>query len=117
MGVEHVGQKSRLTRGEKEYAFSFDTSMLFRGSGQRKSEVYNEPVTCLQDQQWQIGAGRGSFDFVTWAVKTFALHKQCEVSVTVESFIEAIGRGVIVQEGFYGSQNAGTPLLLESFKS
>lgn len=44
------------------------------------------PLTCLQDQQWQIGAVKGSSDFGIWAVKILALHKQCEVSVKIESF-------------------------------
>lgn len=47
-------------------------------------------MTCLQDQQWQMGAGRGSFDLGTRVVKVFALHKQCAVSVTVESPVDAI---------------------------
>jgi hypothetical protein len=37
-----------------------------------------------------MDAGRGSFDLGTWAVKVFALHKQCAVSVTVELFVDAI---------------------------
>jgi hypothetical protein len=47
-------------------------------------------VTCLQDQQWQIAAERGSVDFGTCVVKVFALHKQCDVSVTVGLFEEVI---------------------------
>ena len=37
-----------------------------------------------------MGAGSGSLDFDTCAVKMLALHRQCEVSVTVESFVGVI---------------------------
>jgi len=91
MGVEHVGQKSRLDPGVKANAFSFDVSTFSRGSGQRTCAVYKQPLTCLQDQQWQMGAvGRGSSDLRISVVKMFALHKQCEVSVTVEALTEAM---------------------------
>ena len=39
-----------------------------------------------------MGAGRGRVDLGTWVVKVFALHKQCAVSVTVESSVDAIVR-------------------------
>lgn len=118
MGVEHVEQKSRLEVAEKENTFSFDTSTLCRDSGQRTCVVYRQPVTCLQDQQWQMGAGRGSCDSCIWALNVFALHRQREVSVTVESLTEAIaGARIKIESKAMIHSLHNRPLLLKETRA
>lgn len=52
--------------------------------------VYNAPVRCRQESQWQAHPSNGSFDFGTWVVKVLALQRQLAVNVTVSSE-DAIG--------------------------